>query len=366
MTSRKTTMTNFASLLRPESLNEVVGQDHAVGQIKGMVKRGQFAQTIMLSGSYSSGKTTIARLIAKYANCTDIDKKSFKTCGKCIVCKGYPKSMPDVHEINCGVNTGVDNARSLVNQSRMAPRNNFRIFILDEVQEATKQAQSALLKPLEEPPANCIWILCTTNPEKVIETARSRCLVMKLKDISPKDCYKILVRACKKLNFKISPSVLKYIASGVQGVPRNALATLEGVYNYVKSGNKLSQSILEDMLVGQGGFSEKTAVDWFLAMLKDNEKERLAITSKVDDAAGFLSYIGWLTHQVVLIYSGNKAFVPLEIRKALSSKTAKNIALNVYADLPALINKLTMYTRHNVPAKSVLLELNSVVSSWGD
>lgn len=149
---------------RPKFLEEVIGQRKVVTQLEGMFKSGKIARSIIISGAYGSGKTTFARIIAKYVNCSED-----KICGeedKCLSCTTFDSKTkinhPDVTYVNVGDETGVDKMRTLIKGSNSYPRYNFRVFILDEVHQASKASQTALLIPLDPSPMS-IFILCTTK-----------------------------------------------------------------------------------------------------------------------------------------------------------------------------------------------------------
>lgn len=231
---------------RPHNLDDLVGQDAVSRTIKGFLRTGRVPQSILLSGVYSTGKTTTGRLIATYLNCQNPTPVSADAgevwaygtpCGTCWSCLELGKSNPvhsDVHELNAGDANGVDDVRAWSSQSKYRPRSEFRVFLIDEAHALTGIAQKALLKPLEEPSAQTIWILCTSEPLKLMQEIRSRTVQLKLQPVSTEDCTALLTKVCAAEGFKLpggSTKALKSIADAAQGHPRNALKILESVMN---------------------------------------------------------------------------------------------------------------------------------------
>ena len=225
---------------RPSKLDDVIGQNLAVKSIKGFLKSGKVPQTLLISGPYGSGKTTTARIIARYVNCQNPVKLEGyvygEPCGKCWSCVELDKSdphHPDVHEINAAEERGIDAVRSWTSQSKYKPQSNFRVFIIDEVHAITGEAANAFLKPLEEPSKSTIWILCTTEPGRLLHTVRSRAVPIKIHDVSVEDCMDLLERVSAKEGFS-SPSgksAFRKVSEAARGHPREALQILESVIN---------------------------------------------------------------------------------------------------------------------------------------
>lgn len=169
---------------RPVKWSELVGQDVIVKTLKNSVKTKQLHNGYLFCGYHGTGKTTTARLLAKTLNCKDVDA-DFNPCNKCDSCLGINNSTSlDVKEIDMASNRGIDDIRDIQESVRYSSVNGkFRIVICDEVHQVTPQGASALLKILEEPPKNVIFILATTDPQKVLSTIRSRCQVMNFKRV---------------------------------------------------------------------------------------------------------------------------------------------------------------------------------------
>lgn len=225
---------------RPRTFDEVVGQRSIVRSMIGMLKRKKVNRTMIIPGPYGSGKTSLARLIATYLNCSGRDNLEEPPCGECLVCKRMrtrPPSFGDYKEINAGSTRGINDIRELISQSRFKPSARYRIFVLDEVHQLTDAAFEAVLKLLEEPPARTVFILCTTDPQKIPRTVLSRCAKHAVKPVKSEDTILLLQRVAKaeKLDREIfNDDLLAKIAVIVEGNPRDSLEMLEAVINQIE------------------------------------------------------------------------------------------------------------------------------------
>lgn len=225
---------------RPRTFDEVVGQSSIVRSMKGMLKRKKVNRTIIIPGPYGSGKTSLARLLATYLNCSGRDDLDEPPCGECKVCKCMrtrPPNFADYREINAGSTRGINDIRELIAQSRFKPSARYRVFVLDEVHQLTDAAFEAVLKLLEEPPARTVFILCTTDPQKIPNTVISRCAKHVVKPVKSEDTILLLQRIAKaeKLDRDVfTDDLLAKIAVVVEGNPRDAVEMLEAVINQIE------------------------------------------------------------------------------------------------------------------------------------
>lgn len=217
--------TQYTEKYRPRVLSDLYGQRVAADVIDGMLKSGDIKPTIMLTGSYGTGKTTSARMIAGYLNC---DNGPSVFCGTCRSCQQALKgNHPDIHEINCGADRGIDAIRNLISMADMSPRHRYRVFILDEFHAITGSSASAMLKPLESPPRKTVWIICTTEPQSVLKTIKSRSLEIKLSLVEPNDMLPLLRKVSSTEGLPFNDDILFRIAESAEGHPRDALNALQ-------------------------------------------------------------------------------------------------------------------------------------------
>jgi DNA polymerase-3 subunit gamma/tau len=224
---------------RPKKFIDVVGQKVAVGTLESMIYNNKINPTIMLSGEYGVGKTTLARIVARYVNC---DTRN--ACGVCKSCIALDNGThPDIIEINAANTRGIDDIRELINSASFTPRSNYRVFILDEIHQLTTTSSQALLKPLEEPPKKTLWLLCTTDPQKILASIRSRCQHIKLQKVPTKNIQGLLSMVCEEEKLPFPSKVIDLVANLADGHPRNALMLLEQVQHYV-----ISKGVIPDNL----------------------------------------------------------------------------------------------------------------------
>lgn len=217
----------FVDKYRPQSLDDVIGQGPVVSQLKGLFADNKLAgNTILISGPYGTGKTSIGRVLARIVNCA---RGEIDPCGECKSCRTPFSSHPDVQEINAADTRGIDDVRKILETVRLNPRNKVRVFILDELHQLTGPAAQAFLKALEEPPKHTLFVLCTTEPYKLLPTIRSRSTWLKLaaSGVGDRDMARLLRKVCKEEEFSISSDVLAYIAELSAGHCRDALNLLE-------------------------------------------------------------------------------------------------------------------------------------------
>tara|TARA_B100001142_G_scaffold314612_1_gene352299 strand:+ start:67 stop:1197 length:1131 start_codon:yes stop_codon:yes gene_type:complete len=180
----------FHSKYRPHNLNTVLGQDHIISYFKVALINKRLNFAYLFFGKHGVGKTTMSRIIAKSLNCSSPNKlRSYEPCNRCINCININKGKAfDLYEINAAMNTGIDNIRELIEKIQLSPVNNaFKVCILDEVHMLSPNAFNALLKILEEPPKNVIFMLITTDVKRVPNTIISRCHKLCFLPITKKD-----------------------------------------------------------------------------------------------------------------------------------------------------------------------------------
>ena len=219
----------LARKYRPNSFDEVIGQDHVVQVIKNSIDQERVHQAFLFSGTRGVGKTTIARLLAKCLNCMSSDSPTSQPCNKCdsSIAIQEGKSI-DFLEIDAASRTGVDHMRELLSSIYTSPSvSRFKIFLIDEVHMLSRGSFNALLKTLEEPPSHVIFLLATTDPEKIPKTVISRCLQLNLKTVSRIELEEHFRKICEKEAIKSDDESLALVAKAAEGSVRDGLTLLD-------------------------------------------------------------------------------------------------------------------------------------------
>lgn len=217
---------------RPSNFNDVVGQEVVVETLKNALKINKMSHAYMFSGPRGTGKTTIAKILAKAINCKNLTDGI--ACDKCENCLSIINNeATDIIEIDAASNNGVDEIREIRNKINLVPSElKYKVYIIDEVHMLSIGAFNALLKTLEEPPAHVVFILATTDPHKVPVTIISRCQCFEFKRINDKLIIERLEKICSMENIKIQTNVLEKIAKISEGGMRDSLGILDKVSSY--------------------------------------------------------------------------------------------------------------------------------------
>ncbi len=223
---------------RPQTFEEVAGQKHIVQTLKNALAENKIAHAYLFCGPRGTGKTTLARLFAKALNCEEGFGHQCNHCENCLsITEG---NHPDVIEIDAASNRGIDDIRNLIDRVRYAPiRGKYKIYIIDEVHMLTTEAFNALLKTLEEPPANVVFILATTEPFKLMPTILSRCQRYDFTKVSDRELSEKLNEICQKEEVEVEGKALNKIIELADGGVRDALSMLDQALAY--SGKKLEE-----------------------------------------------------------------------------------------------------------------------------
>lgn len=212
---------------RPQTFDQVIGQEHITETLKNQVKTGRLSHAYIFIGTRGTGKTTCARILAKAVNCEHpVDGNP---CGECAACRGISDgSVMDVVELDAASNNGVDSVRALRDEAVFSPAEvKKRVYIIDEVHMLSTPAFNALLKILEEPPAHLMFILATTELQKVPSTILSRCQRHSFRRIGTEPLARYLEHVAGQEGFELSPDAAELIARMAEGGVRDALSLLD-------------------------------------------------------------------------------------------------------------------------------------------
>ena len=271
---------------RPQTFDEVVGQDHITRTLTNAIKSGRIHHAFLFIGSRGIGKTTTARILAKALNCTSSDRPTISPCNTCDNCVSISAGNNiDVIEIDGASNNGVDDIRNIRDNIRMVPTSGrYKIYIIDEVHQLSPGAFNALLKTLEEPPSHGIFILATTEAHKIPATIISRCQRYDFRRVVVSDIVSLLKKILAKEKIKATDEALYAIARIAEGGVRDAQSILDELITYCEK-----QITFEDV------FEVLGLVDWQYfhalcdAMLAGDVARQLEIIEEVVSAGKDLS-----------------------------------------------------------------------------
>ena len=220
---------------RPSKFDEVVGQEYIVKILKNTIKNKRIAHAYLFAGPRGTGKTTIAKLFAKAINCEDFNEEACDNCPSCLAFK--ENNHPDIIELDAASNNSVDDIREIIEQVPYSPIvGKYKVYIIDEVHMLSSSAFNALLKTLEEPPAHVVFILATTDPQKIIPTVLSRCQRYNFSKISNLNMEKKMVEILNKEHLQYENKALDEVAMLAEGGMRDALSILEQILSYNNDG----------------------------------------------------------------------------------------------------------------------------------
>ena len=262
---------------RPQTFKDLIGQENIVKALSNAINLNKISHAYLLCGPRGTGKTTTARIIAKSLNCAQ--GPTLEPCGKCPSCLDIANSTPiDVIEIDAASNRKVEDARNILEKIQFVPVNGrFKIYIIDEVHMLTTEAFNTLLKTLEEPPENVIFILATTEPHKVLDTIISRCQRFDFRRITTDDIVFRPKYICEQEKIKITEDALFTIARSSQGGMRDSLALLDQI-SVLDADKEITSDDVNEML---GRLSFDVLFELTNNILASNTQEALNILDKV-------------------------------------------------------------------------------------
>ena len=311
---------------RPSTFKEVAGQGHIVKTLKNALACNKIAHAYLFCGPRGTGKTTMAKLLAKALNCEEGQGHQCNECSNCLAINDG--SHPDVIEIDAASNNGVEDVRDIIERVKYSPiKGKYKVYIIDEVHMMSPNAFNALLKTLEEPPANVIFILATTEPHKVLPTILSRCQRYDFSKVDDTSITDRIVNILNSENISYDEKALKLIISLSDGGVRDALSLLDQAIAYC--GDKITEKAVEDIF---GLISIEEIVNLILNVYQGNINY---VLDKVNALVAHGSDIRRLTHDLLDVCKDIVIYNKIQDEQylvRLDSKLAKQLCDNISSD----------------------------------
>lgn len=347
---------------RPTTFDDVVGQEQVIKVLKHQIQNNQIGHAYLFCGSRGTGKTSTAKIFSRAINCQN--PKDGEPCNECDVCKGIlSSSITDVMEIDAASNNSVDNIRTIRENVIYAPTlAKYKVYIIDEVHMLSTSAFNALLKTLEEPPENVIFILATTEPHKIPITILSRCQRFEFKRITKEDIAGRLKVVCEKNEVKATDEALMVIAQAADGALRDGLSLLDQI---ISSGvNDITEDIARELL----GITKSSVTFTILNCIVNRDiSTAISTVSDVVNSGKDIKYFVWEIISLardILVYQATKDtslinnYSSLEQIEALSSIPKEKLA-EIITYFSELENSIKSTTFPNVVLESALISFIS-------
>lgn len=335
---------------RPQNFSEVLGQNHVKITLQNEIAADRPASAYLFCGPRAVGKTTLARVLAKTVNCENRKKGESEPCNKCAACKSITAGNNlDIIEIDAASNTGVDNVReNIISFSRLTPSQiNYKVFIIDEVHMLSTSAFNALLKIIEEPPSYVIFILCTTEIQKVPATIISRCERFDFKRISVAEIVKKLSFIAKHEKVEVEADVLEAVARQSGGHLRDAESLLGQIFSL--SDNKVTREQAELVIPHYNSQEALNLVDYLSH--KDAARAVAQINSLVDSGINIKNF----TLEIVSL-----------LRKIMINKLSPELSSNLGLDLGESVEKRLIEVTGNLSWEQIFSFTRAFLSASTD
>lgn len=277
---------------RPKNFELVIGQAALTTTLKNAIITGKIAQAYLFCGPRGVGKTTCARIFAKTINCTNLQEGG-EACGECESCRSFNEQRSlNVFELDAASNNSVDDIRQLVDQVRIPPQiGRYKVYIIDEVHMLSNQAFNAFLKTLEEPPKHAIFILATTEKQKIIPTILSRCQIYDFNRINVEDIVQHLTKVAEMEGIHAEPDALNIIAQKADGGMRDALSIFDQVVSFSR-GEITYKNVIENLNVLDYEYYFRLTDHLLKGQVSDSLLLLNSILQKGFDAGNFITGLG--------------------------------------------------------------------------
>lgn len=332
---------NLAQAMRPRRLNEYVGQPAIVSSIRGMLSSKKLPATILIHGMTGCGKTTLANLIARYANC-----EKGTACGKCLSCKQMDSGThPDFLQLDMGANGRIENIRNLIESINFAPTYNKRIILLEEAHAITTASANALLVTIENPPPDTIFVMCTTEPQKMLPTVVGRATQFAVKQVEPEILAENLWRVVEaNVDTKILAkhedgidSLLHKISELSGGSVRNSISMLSSV---IDSFAKFDfDSAVEAVARSGDGPVGEAASDLIISFLSMDLVGVVKALRSCDNQIALIEKSRWILHTLIGNIANANKFVSAEAKRTMQLLSKNRIS---YTPVPCIYLQHTL------------------------
>ena len=335
---------------RPQVFADLVGQNHVKQTIRNAIKQGKVSHAYLFAGPRGTGKTSLARLVAKALNC--LDPREGEPCGKCINCVTLSEGrMIDLIEIDAASHTSVDDVRALIEKVNFTPSvGKYKVYIIDEVHMLSKNAFNALLKTLEEPPAHAIFILATTEVHKLPPTVISRCQYFDFHYLSHAEVAEQLKKIAEQEKVQIDNEALQVIADNAEGSLRDAISVMDQAASFADG--KVDKRILKDLL---GIVDIQVVRELTQSLIDKNVVAGVNLVNEIYFKGYDINQLGklWLNYlrELLMIKLGNEQLVQKseDEKKAMGRQAAVFTISNLINLLQRLVEAMNQYKVTSLP-----------------